>query len=119
MVTGSKDCKINSLDVSNCAADAQSCDFPRGQTINMTLKFTTTSSLLHNSCMIILNNNYLGSSVNGLTNAISGYVSGIWVPFKKTNVCDSLGTCPLKTGTAATYILTLSISNDYPKVSAL
>ena len=45
-VTGSTDCKINSLDVSNCAADAQSCDFPRGQTINMTLKFTSTASTL-------------------------------------------------------------------------
>ena len=49
LVTGSKDCKINSLDVSNCAADATSCDFTRGDTINMTLKFTTTTSLLCNS----------------------------------------------------------------------
>ena len=51
LITGSKDCKINSLDVSNCAADAQSCNFVRGTTVNMTLKFTTIASLLHNSCM--------------------------------------------------------------------
>ena len=62
----------------------------------------------------------LGDSITSLSDAIAGYVGGIWVPFKKTDVCSGLSPpCPLKTDTAATYILTLSVSNDYPKVSPL
>ena len=58
--------------------------------------------------------------VDGLTDAIAGQVGGVWVPFKKTDVCESLSpSCPLKAGTAATYIFTLAISNDYPQVSPL
>ena len=44
--TGSEDCKIDSLDVSNCAADATTCDLVKGTTVNMTLKLTTLKSLL-------------------------------------------------------------------------
>ena len=54
LVAGSKDCKIDSVDVSNCAADAQSCDFPRGQTINMTMKFTPSISLWYSSKRTVL-----------------------------------------------------------------
>ena len=39
-LTGSKVCKINSVDVTGCAADAQTCDLVRGKTVNMTMKFT-------------------------------------------------------------------------------
>ena len=41
LLTGSKLCKINSVDVTGCAADAQTCDLVRGKTVNMTMKFTT------------------------------------------------------------------------------
>jgi len=40
--TGSKNCKVNSVDVEGCAATAQSCDLERGTTVNMTLNFTAS-----------------------------------------------------------------------------
>jgi len=39
---GSKNCNIVSVDVSNCAADADSCKVTKGQAVNMTMKFTTS-----------------------------------------------------------------------------
>ena len=41
LLTGSKLCKINLVDMTGCAADAQTCDLVRGRTINMTMNFTT------------------------------------------------------------------------------
>ena len=42
-LTGSKLCKINSVDVTGCAADAQTCNLVRGKSVNMTMKFTTST----------------------------------------------------------------------------
>ena len=39
LVAGSLDCKPDAVDVSNCAPDAESCDFPSGQIIAMTIHF--------------------------------------------------------------------------------
>ena len=51
--------------------------------------------------------------------AISGYVRVMWITFKTVDVCsgDLVPSCPLKTGTTATYILPMPISNEYPPVS--
>ena len=57
--------------------------------------------------------------VDGLVEALSGYVGGVWVPFKKLDACTSIGSCPLKADESVTYSLSLSISNEYPKVSEL
>lgn len=45
-LTGSKICKINSVNVNGCAADAQTCDLVRGTTVTMTLNFTVTGGTL-------------------------------------------------------------------------
>ena len=50
--------------------------------------------------------------------AISGSVDGIWVPFEKTDVCQSITPkCPLSAGTTALFNFDLTISNYYPTVS--
>jgi len=40
--TGSKNCKVNSVNVDGCTATAQSCDLHRGTTVNMMLNFTAS-----------------------------------------------------------------------------
>ena len=48
--------------------------------------------------------------------AILGYVDGIWVPFKKINMSQSITPkCPLSAGTTA--IFNLGLPNVYPPVS--
>lgn len=44
ILKGSKDCKVLSVEVSGCAADATTCNLVRGQTVNMTMNFTTSVS---------------------------------------------------------------------------
>ena len=49
---------------------------------------------------------------------ISGSVDGVWVPFKKINMSQSITPkCPLSAGTTATFNFGLPISNVYPPVS--
>ena len=53
-----------------------------------------------------------------MTDAIAGYVGGIWVPFKKVDGCASVTPgCPLSAGTSTTFLFSLGISKTYPTVS--
>lgn len=62
--------------------------------------------------------NVLLGGVTNLTDSISGYVAGVWVPFTKTDACETVSPkCPLGNGVSATYTYSLSISKDYPTVS--
>ena len=55
-----------------------------------------------------------------MTDAIAGYVGGIWVPFKKVDGCASVTpSCPLSAGTNATFLFSLGISKTYPTVSVV
>ena len=56
--------------------------------------------------------------VSSLLDAVAGYVGGIWVPFKKVDVCKTLTPqCPLTPGTTATFSFSIAISKAYPTVS--
>ena len=59
-------------------------------------------------------------NVTDLEDDIEGQVNGAWVPFKKTDVCSAIEqSCPLPSGATVTYVLSLSISDDYPTVSTI
>ncbi|XP_065901836.1 NPC intracellular cholesterol transporter 2 homolog a-like [Dysidea avara] len=97
---GSVSCKINSVDVRGCAENAQTCDVVKGQTVNMTLKFTTSSEM------------------KDLKNSVEGLVGGTWVQFKMEDACsNTTPACPVPTD--ATYIFSLTISKLYPEISVV
>ena len=59
-------------------------------------------------------------NVTDLKDDIEGQVNGVWVPFKKTDVCEAIEqSCPLSSGVTVTYVLSISISKVYPTVSAI
>ncbi|XP_065920566.1 NPC intracellular cholesterol transporter 2 homolog a-like [Dysidea avara] len=99
---GSATCVLNSVDVSGCAADAQTCNFVRGQTANMTLKFTTKSD------------------VNNLKNNVQGLVGGTWVPFQNKDACPTITpACPVPSGTDATFTISIVVSKLYPQIGLI
>ena len=116
--TGSSSCMINSVDVNNCAPDAQSCDFPRGTTVKMTLKFTTSEFWVVSPDIF---RTYLfvpESAANDLKSILQGEIGGTWVPFNTSDACPSITpSCPIAANTASTFELNVPISKVYPTVS--
>ncbi|XP_065920044.1 NPC intracellular cholesterol transporter 2 homolog a-like [Dysidea avara] len=97
---GSKSCKINAVDVDGCAATAESCDFHRGTTVNMTLKFTAIEK------------------VDKLKNSLQGNVGGTWIPFSSSDACSSITpSCPVAANAEASFQISVAISKLYPQIS--
>lgn len=115
--TGSKGCKINRVDVSGCAADAETCNFVRGKTVNMTLQFTTSMCQL-GTCDDTKYCYLVDQQISTLEAVLQGNIAGTWVPFSREQACSHIKPpCPIKANVMATYTLSLAISELYPTVS--
>ena len=116
--TGSKSCKINAVDVDGCAATAESCDFHRGTTVNMTLKFTASeflSARYQYSGVIAF---FPVEKVDKLKNSLQGNVGGTWIPFSSSDACSSITpSCPVAANAEASFQISVAISKLYPQVS--